>query len=490
MDAGDGKHSEPPSADQELGSLGVTHELRRTLTVRGVIAMGLAYVSPTITVVLVTGGVFSVGGSFGLDAGLIMIPVTLCICLCLAELASRYPVAGAMYSLVHYTLPRPISILALFSVIVIGGAALASFGLGLGLFVRDLVPGINVSDKLIGAILLGSVTLIALVRVEVGAWLTKVMVVVELAVLATISAAALLHHHQSLGTLIAHPVAPTSNGSLVPITAAVALATIAPAFNLIAGYDAALGFAEELENESPRALSRAIIITGLLACVLIIVPVASVLIAAPDLNDFFSSPLPTAYSVRAALGSVGGDLVDVGAIIASIAVALAGVMYFGRVIHASGRDGTWPGAPGRWIATVNRFSVPGIAIVIAGVGSIILCLTTDLTFLLIFVGTLICLLVLLIALGSLVNRISNRSQAAPYRMPMWPVPPLVVVAASIVALAKQETEYLISALVLTGIAFAYWGLSYFWDKNWSWRRGTHSSITIGSTATVHTGATS
>ena len=59
----------------------------------------------------------------------------------------------------------------------------------------------------------------------------------------------------------------------------------------------------------------------------------------------------------------------------------------------------------------------------------------------------------------------------PYRMPLWPLPPLVVIGFTGIALATQERQYLIAEVVLICLALAAWTGS----KKWSTPRPTAAS---------------
>jgi hypothetical protein len=48
------------------------------------------------------------------------------------------------------------------------------------------------------------------------------------------------------------------------------------------------------------------------------------------------------------------------------------------------------------------------------------------------------------------------AEPRPYKMPLWPLPPLVVVGFTAIALATQETQYLIAEIVLIAAAIACW----------------------------------
>ncbi len=278
----------PPAPPSRLEQLGYTQDLHRRLNVPEVVGLAMADVSPTMAVLFLSAGVFVVGGTFSIGAGLLLSVVVVLISLCLAELAGMFPIAGGMYSLVQKVLPGPLSWITMFNYLIQGVVIPASIALGIGAFLKNLIPGITLSDGVIAIILLALATALALTTVEIGAWATALMVVVELVVLSIITIAAFANPHQSLAEVTFHPTA-LSNGELVAVGFAVMLATLAPAFNVINGYDAALGFSEELKG-GERNIGKAVIISAVLACVFIMVPLIAAVVAAPDLKEFFSAP--------------------------------------------------------------------------------------------------------------------------------------------------------------------------------------------------------
>ena len=85
------------------------HSLRERLNTAEVVGLAMADVSPTMAVFLLTAGVFAAGGTFAAGVNILMMGVVILIALCLGELASMYPSAGGMYSIVKETLPAPVS---------------------------------------------------------------------------------------------------------------------------------------------------------------------------------------------------------------------------------------------------------------------------------------------------------------------------------------------------------------------------------------------
>ncbi len=447
-----------------LRELGYTQELRRRLKVWHVVGLAMADVSPTMAVLFLTAGVFFVGGTFALGANLLLAVVVTLIALCLAELAAMYPIAGGMYSLVRYVLPGPITWITMFNYLLQGIVIPASIAIGVATFLQDLIPGLGaISTTLLALVALAVATGIALMTVEVGAWLTFIMVVVELVVLGIVTVAAFANPNQNLTQVVFEPVV-LQNGTLVAVTFGVMLATLAPAFNVINGYDATLGFSEEMIG-GERAIPKAVVSAAVLASAFIIVPLIAAVIAAPDLKAFFNSNVPIVYSVEQAMGRGAGKIVDFGASIALFNSMLALLMYFGRGFYTTGRDGIWPPPVSRALARVNRFGVPAVGILALALPAAVLIFLTALDFLIIFSGTIIAAVYFCIGLAAIWSRIAQRDEPRPYKMPLWPLPPIVVVAFTGIALALQESRYLIAELVLAVLAVLLWAVSKTWSRS-------------------------
>lgn len=452
-----------PPASSRLEELGYRQELRRRLHVWHVVGLAMADVSPTMAVLFLTAGVFFVGGTFALGANLILAVVVVFIALCLAELATMYPIAGGMYSLVRNVLPGPITWVTMFNYLLQGIVIPASIALGVAGFLKALIPGLGaIPTPLLALITLAVATAIALTRVEIGAWVTFVMVVVELIVLGIVTIAAFANPNQSLTEVIFEPVV-MQDGALTAVTFGIVLATLAPAFNVINGYDATLGFSEELMG-GERAIAKAVVIAAILASLFILVPLIAAVVAAPDLKAFFNAPAPIVYSVEQAMGRGAGLIVDFGAAIALFNAMLALLMYFGRGMYTTGRDGIWPAPVNRAFAGLNRFRVPAVGILALAVPAGVLIYVTALDFLIIFAGTMIAAVYFCIGLAALWSRIAQRNEPRPYRMPLWPLPPIVVVGFTGIALATQGTEYLAAEAVLAAVAVGLWALSKLWSR--------------------------
>lgn len=274
-----------------------------------------------------------------------------------------------------------------FNFLIQGAILPASFVLGIGDFTKDLIPGLQVSSQVVALIALSLVVIIAIMSVELGAWVTIAVVIVQSSVLIAVVVAAFVNPHQAFMDITFNPTM-LKDGVLVPVTLGVMITTLAPAFNVINGYDAVLGFSEEMKG-GPRVLANTVIKAAILAAVLIIVPLIAGVIAAPNLEEFFGSNAPIVYSVKQAFGPQIGALISIGVIFALFNTALSLFMYFSRVVYATGRDKVWTRSINNVLAKLNKHSVPAAGVVVLFVPCVAFLFISQLNWLLIFSGTVI-----------------------------------------------------------------------------------------------------
>lgn len=436
-------------------------ELHRRLHVGHVVGLAMADVSPAMSVLLLSAGVFATGGTFALGACAGLAVVVVLIAVCLGELASTYPNAGGMYSLVRSVLPAPFSWVTMLNCLIQGVVIPASISLGIAIFLEDLWPGIGVSNVIIALISLALAAGIAMLTVEFGTLVTLPMVGIEILVLGIVTVAALTSPHQELTTVLFDPVMLDSAGTLIPVSIAVMFATMAPAFNVINGYDASLGFVEELKG-GQKKIAKAVVWSAVLASLLIFIPLVAAVVAAPNIKDFLSAEAPIIYVVEQALGPYARYVVDVGVICALFNAMISLFMYFGRGVYATGRDNIWPAKISRALGALNRFGAPGWGVICLFVPACVLIFFNALDWLIIFAGTLIASVYFCIGLAAIWSRIKHKEIERPSRMFLWPLPPIVVTLFTGMALMQQETEFLLGEVVLIAVALALWALSGTW----------------------------
>ena len=137
-------------------------------------------------------------------------------------------------------------------------------------------------------------------------------------------------------------------------------------------------------------------------------------------------------------------------------------MYFGRGVYTTGRDRIWPAPVSERLGRLNRFRSPAAGVLVLAVPAAVLVFTSALDFLIIFAGTVIAAVYFCIGLAAFWSRIRQSGEPRPYRMPLWPLPPLVVVAFTALALVSQEPRYLLAEGVLIVVALLCWLGSRRW----------------------------
>ena len=128
-----------------------------------------------------------------------------------------------------------------------------------------------------------------------------------------------------------------------------------------------------------------------------------------------------------------------------------------RIYFASARNNSWPEPINRFFGSTNRYEVPKWGFVFLGIGNGLLCYFSSLTSLITFTGVIIVTLYLLVAVSAIASRIRNRSDERPFRMSLWPLPPIIAILGVVVALTQQVPEDLVIAGVIILAALLYWG---------------------------------
>jgi amino acid transporter len=98
----------------------------------------------------------------------------------------------------------------------------------------------------------------------------------------------------------------------------------------------------------------------------------------------------------------------------------------------------------------------------------VLCLTVPLNTIIKLTGATLVLNYAIVAVGALVGRATRATDHSPHRMPYWPVPPLLAIA----ALAYITTKQTSTSLEVTGITMliglAYWAFVIWPQRGRAW----------------------
>lgn len=443
------------SGEHLLQNLGYHQELRRALSVAGTIALTVSDITPTASLLIIGPVAIATAGTGAFWAYVIAGLLAICVSLCMGELGSMFPVAGGLYSIVTRVLGRPIGFLALLDYI---GQAIflpASIALGIGTYLTVLFPSVN--TNLAALAVMVAVTLIAVLTVSANARLTAVFLAIELLVVSTLAVAGFLHVHQPISALIS-PVTATAKNVTSPITLGIVFATVATALFSYNGYDSAINFSEETEGTAAH-VGQAVVRAAMIGVIFEVIPLTAVLLAAPSLGGLITASSPFTYVMTKALGSTINTIVTWGAIIAIFNACLAITLQFARIVYSSGRDRAWPAPISTALARVHpRFGSPWVSTLIVGGLASALTFFSNLVTVVTFTSVLIIILYALIAISALVSRIQQANLPRPYRMLLWPLPPVVALVGVVIAITQQKgSDLLICAAIFVG-GLVYYGL--------------------------------
>ncbi|MEU3771407.1 APC family permease [Amycolatopsis keratiniphila] len=395
-----------------------TPALRRGLRTLGTLLITLSAISPASSVFIIAPGVLSGAGTGAFYSFVAAAVVGVFMAFVYAELASAFPLAGGEYAIVTRTLGRLPGFAVLGLMIITQVLIVAVIALGVGTYLGVLLPG--VPGSVIAAVTCVVAAVVGVFDIKLNAWVTGIFLAIEILALIVVSALGLLNPARSFTELLAHPVA--SDGGPATV-GAIAIATSVAIF-AYNGYGSAVYFGEETQDAS-RGIARAILMALGITVLAELVPVTAVLLGAPDLNALFASENMLSYFIDSRGGGTLDTVIGLAVALAIINAVLAIVLISSRMLFSSGRDRAWPSPVNRALAAVHpKFGTPWVATVGTGSVAALLCFV-DPKLLLVVTSTSIVAVYAALCLGAIVGRRTGATAHAKYRMPWFPVAPVL-----------------------------------------------------------------
>lgn len=433
--------------------------LTRSLGLTAVVFLTLSVTTPASSVFVIIPGMLQVAGTGALAAMAIATLVCVATGVIYAELSSAFPVAGGEYVAVARTM-GPLAGFVMLGVNVFNNLLFVPVAaLGISAVLATLVPGLPQIPLAI--VVVAAATLIAILRIRVNAIVTGVFLIAEIVALVVITGLGALHSVRSVGALAIAPVIAAPE-QLVPASAvSIGLGTSIAIFALN-GYGAAVYFGEEL-HEAPRRIAPAILVSLTLALLLEILPLAAGIAGAPDLRSFLTAADPFGQLVAARGGSTVAGWVAIGVVAAIINAIIAWVLACARFFYGTGRDGSWGRPLDQWLTVIHpRFGSPWIGtLLIGGVG--IVCCFVPVSTLLVLSGQGLVAIYAGMCIAAMAGRRSGATADAPYRMPLYPVAPVLTLMALgyVVWTSWLDPAEGRPALLMTGAQIAL-SAAYYW----------------------------
>jgi amino acid transporter len=420
--------SEPTISGSALTDRGsYNQELARSLSLRENIFITLSSVTPASSVFIIVPSIVVAIGGASVSAMLVAGIAAVFVAMCYAELASSYPITGGEYTWAARTLGKPIGFGLFLLTLVTGVFIIAVIALGTGDYLGVAVPALTGKGAGI-AVIIGTAVIAAL-NIRTNAWVTGVFLALELLALVVLTVAGLVHVQRGPGIFFT-PQGVGQGGALAPVAWSAVVALVSVALFAYNGYGAAVYYAEETRGAT-RTIGRAILISLVATVACEVIPLAAVVLGTPSLQGLMSAEQPMSYFLTATMGSGMNTAVSLGIAIAIINAVIAITIQIARLLYSSARDRSWPSGMDRVLGAVHpRLQTPVAATVVVGIAAALCGWLVPFDWLLLATGASVVVLYLAVALSALALR-RNRSHQAPaggYRMPLYPLPPLIVVA--------------------------------------------------------------
>ena len=393
--------------------------LTPVLGITAAILLTISCITPASSLFIIVPELLATQGSGVVIALLVGVGVSLCVGACYAELGTRTPSSGGEYAMVTHTLGRSLGWLTF----ALNAALLAIIPPVIALGTADYLASIADLDRATtGAVVMLVAAATAILDVKSNALVTSAFLALEILAATVVAFLGFSHSHRSVGTLV-HPQAIT-DGAMSPFSLGILMSGLAVAMFVVNGFGTASYLAEEMV-EPRRNVARAVFGSLFIGALVIVVPTAAVVVGAGSLTDLGVLTFPD--FVEGWAGSGVAAAVSAGIALAILNAVIVMVLQNGRVVYATARDQAWPAPVNAALTRLHpRFQSPWVATLAVAIPGALLAYLVDIEALLGVTSVIVSVVYLLLAVGALGAR---RAPHAGWKMPLWPLAPVVVIGA-------------------------------------------------------------
>jgi len=430
--------------------------LKPVLGVSAVILLTVSCITPASSLFIIVPELLATQGSGVVIALVAGVVVSIAVGACYAELGTRTPSSGGEYAMITHTLGRTLGWLTF----VLTAVLLVIIPPIIALGTADYLSSIAHLDRATtGAVVMLLATGTAILDIRANAFVTSCFLALEVLAAAVVAFLGFTHAERPVSTLV-RPEALT-DGKLSPFTLGVLVPGLLVALLIVNGFGTASYLAEEM-IEPRRDVARAVFGSMFVAAVVIIVPTAAVVLGAGSLEDLGARTFPDFVETWAGPGVAAA--VSAGIALAILNAVIVMVLQNGRVMYASGRDQAWPAPVNATLTRLHpRFGTPVVATLAVALPGAAFAYFVDIESLLGITGVIVAVVYLLLAAAALAAR---RRPHAGWKMPLWPLAPIVVIIALGYAVSQSA---LMDLAVTAGIIVAALGYEVLYLRP---RRGT------------------
>lgn len=413
------------------------------------LAIAVAAISPTTSVFLVYGAGLATAGTGIIWSFVIAGIIAAMMAMSYAEVGSIFPSAGGAYTIIRKALGPVLGGVANILFLVLGVVITASILVAAASYLNSLIPALPINWTAFA--MMAIVTVLSISKIAPTSWITAGMLILELAVIIAFSIFAAFHPALSTNP-ITHPVIPSGHDLLVGVGIGGIIIAVVPALFAYNGYDWPLYFGEESSN-AKKGLPKAVIYAAIISIVFELLAVIAATFAIKNLPATSSNAAPLSLIAQSSMGSFGAKVLLIGVVIAMFDTALAGNLAYARIYYTSAKDQMWPGSLNKFFGHVSKGSkVPIYGFIVLFVGNGILTIFSSLNNLITFTGVVIVAIYLLVAVSAIVSRIRHSELTRGFKMPIWPIPPIIAMIGVGIALSQQSTGDLVTTGVIVALA--------------------------------------
>jgi amino acid transporter len=430
--------------------------LARSLGLVGAVLLTLSCLTPASSLFVIVPGLFATQGTG--TALTLAIAGVLCVgvAFCYSELGTLIPSAGGEYAMVGSLLGRVSGWLTFFLSSVAAFIIPPIIAIGTGEYLHAAIPALPVNGPLAGAVVMAVSTVMGVFDLRANAWITGIFLVLEVVAAGLVAFLGFTHTKQPVSVLIHPVVSDGQHTSALPFTTI--MVGLAVALFALQGFTTAVYLAEEIQQPR-RNVSRAVLWTLALGAAVVIVPTVAITLGADGASALTADDFDLIALVKGWSDSAVGAFVALCIAAAIVNAAIVMVIQNSRILFASARDRAWPEPVNRALGTVSRrFGAPWAATLAVGAPGTALCFAPVDT-LNGITGVAVAGLYLIVAVAALRSRRgAHRGQSA-WRMPLWPVVPVLVIASLagvLFELWRTQPSDLYWTLGATAAAALYW----------------------------------
>jgi amino acid transporter len=462
--------SDPPrGADAPAQPAGRRYQqqLARTLKVVGNMTITLSVIGPAASVFAIGSIALRQQGSGAFLAFLAAALISGCLAVGWAELGALYPTAGGLYGIVGRVLGRRAGFLALTLQLALFVIVPSAFALAAGQYLNAVWP--TISPRTTALVLLAAAAALTVIGIRFNAAVTAALLALELAIILVVSALGFAHARWSLAATLVDPRVYAADGGAGPATLRTLLAGVVLGLGAYAGYGGAVILSEETRGPR-RGIARAVLGALGVAVVAELLAISAALVGAPSQAQLTTAPAPMSYLVR----SLGGDrlvtIVTLALVATFFNIVLGVLLEYARTLYSSGRDRAWPMPVSRALGRIHsRTRTPVVASLTIGAAALTLTAVSDYAAAVTFASLTVVVTFALIALSALVSRLRQPHLTRPYRMPLWPGPPVVALAGVAVTVVLQTGRDLaiVAGILAAGMLYDAAYLRRRHDTHWT-----------------------